>query len=67
MNCKPGDLAVLIRSWAGNEGKVVTCVRLHGSEYRDTDGDLLTPHGPRWVIDRPLPSSIGGLVYTVAD
>lgn len=27
MNCKPGDLAIVIRSVAGNEGKIVRCVR----------------------------------------
>jgi len=27
MNCKPGDLAIVIRSLAGNEGKIVTVHR----------------------------------------
>lgn len=30
MNCKQGDLAIVVRSRAGNEGKVLTCVRYTG-------------------------------------
>jgi len=26
MNCKQGDLAILIKSYAGNEGKIVRCI-----------------------------------------
>ena len=28
MNCKPGDLAIVVRSQLGNEGKIVRCIRL---------------------------------------
>lgn len=31
MNCKQGDLAVIVRSRLGLEGVFVRCVRLHGS------------------------------------
>ena len=40
LNCKQGDLAIVIRSHAGNEGKIVTCVRL------TTD----VPHGMMWIV-----------------
>lgn len=30
MNCKQGDMAIVVRSDAGNEGKVLTCVRYVG-------------------------------------
>lgn len=30
MNCKPGDLAYIVWSVRGNEGKVVRCLRLFG-------------------------------------
>ena len=30
MNCKQGDLAIVVRSYAGNEGKIVTCVKYLG-------------------------------------
>jgi len=60
MNCKPGDLAVVVR--ARNRphllGRIVFCVRLHDSEKIDADGIMffaasMNP-GPRWVIDPPL-------------
>ena len=51
MNCKPGDLAVFVRSKAGNEGKIVRCIRLATSEEIDrwyhTD-----KRGPVWLIDQ---------------
>jgi hypothetical protein len=30
MNCKQGDLAIVVRSTVGNEGKIVSCVKLFG-------------------------------------
>ena len=64
MNCKPGDLAVIVRSWAGNEGKIVRCVELVNSP--DFEG-LTFLDGPRWLIDRPVPLRLGGTTKTVAD
>mgnify|MGYP006921370785 CR=1 FL=1 len=60
MNCKPGDLAVIVRSQGNNAGRIVQCVRLHISQAHDVDGVplLLTASGPRWVIDRPLPGNL---------
>jgi len=53
MNCVKGDLAVIVRSWAGNEGKIVRCLRLSGSHIWSTpDGRLELL--PTWVIDRHL-------------
>ena len=54
MNCKQGDLALIVKSVAGNEGKIVRCVKLHKN--------LLVnfPNGQKqedvWEIDRKLPS-----------
>lgn len=31
MNCKPGDLAILIKSHAGNEGKIVKVGKFYGT------------------------------------
>jgi len=58
MNCKPGDLAIVINSCAGNEGRIVRCIRL--TEY---SGQTL-PDGGRencavWEIDKPLPDFLG--------
>lgn len=55
MNCKQGDLAVIVRSVTGsNLGKVVRCLSYAGEVY------ALRPEGtfgpfPRWKIDRELP------------
>ena len=50
MNCKQGDLAIVVRSVAGNEGKIVRCLKLEpaGFDYNDIDD------GAIWVIDRSL-------------
>jgi hypothetical protein len=74
MNCKPGDLAVVVRSKAPwLLGRVVTCVRLHDSQTHDLDGvPVGGATGPRWVIDPPLDTRmrLSGrhlLLYTLAD
>lgn len=56
MNCKQGDLAVVIKSESGNEGRIVRLVRLHSSTTHDLDGIpvLSKNKGPRWVLDVPL-------------
>ena len=64
LNCKQGDLAIVIRSHAGNEGKIVTCVRL------TTDvphGMMWIEPGPRWEIDRYVMSKNGTLLNSFAD
>lgn len=62
MNCKQGDLAVIVKSYAGNEGKIVRCI--------DFIGDVHGPHNiivPTWRIDRRLPHCEGGLDNRVGD
>ncbi len=67
MNCKPGDLAIIIASSAGNEGKIVRCVRLiKAKDY------WYKPSGQRyedatWEIDRLLPDYAGQLGRTIGD
>lgn len=48
LNCKPGDLAVVVRSQQGNEGRIVRCLRLI-PEFRWVSG----VH-PSWEIDVEL-------------
>ena len=69
MNCKPGDLAVIVKSSYGNAGKVVRCIRLHDSKERDLDGARFVQpcEWPRWVIDRPVTAADGSPLFTVAD
>lgn len=53
--CRVGDLAVIIKSVSGNEGKIVRCVKLHNSKTHDVDGLRVDPrNGVRWVIETPL-------------
>jgi hypothetical protein len=50
LNCKPGDLAVMIRSLAGNEGKIFKCIRLATTKEKE-DANF---EGVVWIIDIQL-------------
>lgn len=66
MNCRPGDLAVVVRSRAGNDGRIVTCVRL--ATESELELVLFRPGlGPVWVIEERLRYSIGGYVNLAPD
>ena len=47
MNCKQGDLAIIVRSMAGNEGKIVRCLRFVGYVEGFVGND-------RWEIDTKI-------------
>ncbi len=59
LNCKQGDLAIIVKSVMGNEGKIVRCVAYVGpvKYVPDVKG---WPRGRRypddsvWRIDRPI-------------
>jgi len=53
MNCKPGDLAVFVRSMAGNEGKIVRCIRLATEDELSRTG-FNQKDGPVWVVDQAM-------------
>jgi hypothetical protein len=55
LNCKQGYLAVVVRSDARNEGKIVQCVEL-------TVGKWKLGYGPRWVTEPPLFNVYGEVV-----
>jgi hypothetical protein len=69
LNCKQGDFAVIVRSVARNEGKIVRCLHLHNSETHDADGKYLYDRvgGPRWVIEGDVRSREGYRLFTLAD
>jgi hypothetical protein len=54
MNCKPGDMAIIIRSVCPNNvGKVVTCGHvLTQSEL--LEWHVLERYGAIWMVDRPI-------------
>lgn len=51
MNCKQGDMAMIIKSLAGNEGKVVTCLEFVGG---NTPGCNPPKNKDFWRIDIPI-------------
>ena len=54
LNCKQGNLAVVVCSTNNNEGKIVRCLLLvmgHGS----------LGYGPRWVTDPPMRGRFGSV------
>lgn len=56
MNCKPGDLAMFVRSGAGNEGKVRRVLRLATSEEL---AEARFVQEPTWILDAPVPANYG--------
>ena len=60
MNCKQGDIAIVVKSSHGNEGKIVTCTKFLGnvSGFRFDD---------YWAIDTPITGSDGIPCDTVSD
>lgn len=52
MNCKPGDLAIVVRSIAGNDGKIVRCLRL--ATRAELVAARFLPYGPVWFVDKKL-------------
>lgn len=63
LRCKPGQLAMIIKSSVGNEGKVVRCLRLRPhSEF-----NFPTEFGPVWEVDTLLLTSHGNWVPAMYD
>ena len=65
MNCKQGDLAVVVRSVCGNEGKIVRCLRYVRGMELGIDGcwhecDI-------WETDTVMPGWTGALGKSIAD
>ena len=65
MNVQAGDLAILIRSAAGNEGAVFRILEWHPDQKK------LLPNGSIvigvWLIDRSLMGHNGGMTQHVRD
>lgn len=58
MNCKKGDLAIIVSSSCGNEGKIVQCLELVFTDrIPDTTGKMhrhARRMHPSWRIDRSI-------------
>jgi len=61
MNCKPGDMAVFIKSTAGNVGRFVTCIRLLSAT--ELAEEFASSDEPVWLIDTEvnLTTIFGGI------
>lgn len=57
MNCKPGDLAIVVRSAAGNLGKVVRCIRL--ATEAEKHELCFFQREAMWFTDTPMTSTWG--------
>jgi hypothetical protein len=58
LNCKQGDLAVIVRSRYGNEGKVLTCLRL--ASFAEVNAErLVIWKGSVWVTDATIDCNDG--------
>ena len=60
MNCKQGDLAIVVKSRAGNEGKILKCIKFVGRVPGWCGED-------RWEVDVRLRSRLGGVCITFRD
>jgi hypothetical protein len=62
LRCKVGDLAVIVKSAAGNEGKIVRVVKFVGQAPSNH-----VPYNDMWEIDRKLPTNKGNLIDQISD
>lgn len=67
MNCKPGDLAVIVKSYAGNEGKIVRCLEPRPNhKFLDLrDGTFFIAFG--WLLDTEIKGRYGRTATVAAD
>jgi hypothetical protein len=67
LNCKQGDLAVIVRSSAGNEGKVVRCLRLVRQQRFECRLTGFSEVADSWETDTMMFGSDGRRDCFVAD
>ena len=66
LNCKTGDLAIVIRSLNGNEGMIVQCLQFVGMVTWVAPGrENMTL--PSWRVDREIPGCFGHSVNLAPD
>lgn len=66
LNCKPGDLAIVVHSDAGNHGKIVECLELVPDfKFKNTNEIIIAT--PSWRIDRFLRCWDGGQINYIPD
>lgn len=66
MNCRKGDIAIVVKSYAGNEGKILTCLRL-ATEDEVSKLNLNPLRGHYWVTDVLINYTDGSKGHLCAD
>jgi hypothetical protein len=54
LNCKQGDLAIVVKSYAGNEGRIVRCVKFIGDQRHRFPGGAIRNIQNCWEVDQQL-------------
>lgn len=67
MNCKQGDLAIIVRSEAGNEGKIVRCLKLLPNNHWICCKTGIHSFADGWEIDQQVRLFTGGTTNRVPD
>lgn len=62
-----GKKSIITKSYAGNEGKIVTCLRLATKDELNSIGFFWYADSPYWVIDRIMTSADGVMHSLVGD
>lgn len=65
LNCKVGDLAVIVRSGKGNEGKIVQCLEFIGDYWWRDKG--VSFWSPTWKVDIDFAVNDGYTDHLIAD
>lgn len=66
MNCKKGNLARVVRSAAGNNGKIVRCLAWE-ADVLFVFGSVSLFRSGAWLIDPPLPALDGSFAIYCVD
>jgi len=60
-----GKKSIITKSYAGNEGKIVTCVRFATKDELNSIGFFWYADSPYWVIDRIM-TGANGVMHSLA-
>lgn len=66
MNCKQGDLAIIVKSMAGNEGKIVRCLKFVPAQDFSTPDQKIVKMDA-WEVDSVLVDWVGEKTSTIPD
>ena len=66
MNCKQGELAIVVKSFAGNEGKIVRCKKLLLG-HKQINQEMGVHYSPAWETESNFLGCFGGVHGILAD